>query len=58
MINLFVDVALGDPLSLVLIGFGGLFIGSSVAVFGYLALRGVLAWIGGRSTAGPPTQAQ
>ncbi|PSP95025.1 hypothetical protein BRC91_03190 [Halobacteriales archaeon QS_4_62_28] len=34
----FIDIALSDPLSALLIAFGALFVGASSAVFGYLTL--------------------
>jgi len=43
LVRTFTEVALADPLSAVLLTVGGLLTLFSVAVFGYLALGGLLA---------------
>ncbi|MEF8773209.1 MAG: hypothetical protein V5A37_00640 [Halobacteriales archaeon] len=58
MINLFLDVALRDPLSFVLVATAGVLIGFSVLFVGYLALQGVGAWLSGPPGQGPPQQAR
>lgn len=39
----FFDVATADPLSGVLVGIGGLLTAVSIAIFGYLSLRGAVS---------------
>jgi hypothetical protein len=45
-IELFTEVALQDPLSGVLLAFGTLFVGVSVAVFGGLSVGGAFSFVG------------
>ncbi|WP_254273252.1 hypothetical protein [Haloarcula marina] len=55
----FVDVALADPLSAVLILFGALFVGVASAVFGYLSLGAFFSlFIRPGSGRSPPQEAQ
>jgi len=53
----FVDVAMHDPLSAVLIAFGALFVTAASAVFGYLAAGAALSVFTIDSSGGPPQQA-
>jgi hypothetical protein len=45
MVELFSQVALADPLSLISLVVGAILTGVSVAVFGYLAAGGLTAWV-------------
>ncbi|WP_254279825.1 hypothetical protein [Haloarcula marina] len=55
----FVDVALADPLSAILILFGALFVGVASAVFGYLSLGAFFSlFIRPGSGRSPPQEAQ
>jgi len=58
MVELFGEVALGDPVSALLVAAGALLVGVSSGVFGYLSLRGVGAWFSGSPGQGPPRQAR
>lgn len=47
-----------DPISLVLVALGALFVGFASLLFGYMALRGLAAGITSEPGRGPPRQAQ
>jgi hypothetical protein len=59
LVELFVGAVLADPLlSPLALALGALFVGVASGIFGYLTLRGVLAWFSGSPGQGPPRQAR
>ncbi|WP_324756378.1 hypothetical protein [Haloarcula montana] len=50
----FIDIALGDPISAILILIGATFVGLSSAVFGYLSIGAVLSLFSGAGGRQPP----